>query len=93
MSKNSMRVRVVSIGETKKFGDKDFQKRLLVGIIDGEYENYYAFDFVNDKVGLLDDILPDTYVTVHYNVRCRRVEKKGEDDMYFTSLSGWKIEA
>jgi len=82
MSKNSMRVRVVSIGETKKFGDKDFQ-----------YENYYAFDFVNDKVGLLDDILPDTYVTVHYNVRCRRVEKKGEDDMYFTSLSGWKIEA
>lgn len=92
MSKNEMRVRVVSIGETKTFGDNDFKKREIVTIVDGEYENYFMFEFVKDKVDLLDDILPDSYVTISYNIRCRKVEKKGSPDAYYTSLQGWKIE-
>lgn len=86
-----MRVRVVSIGETKKFGDNDFQKRELVTIVDGEYENYFMFEFLKDKMDLLDNILPDSYITVSYNIRCRKYEQKGKDDQYFTSLQGWNI--
>jgi len=95
MSKQSLRVRVVSVGETQAFGEKDFRKRQLIGSVhDGQYENQYAFEFINDKVDLLDGILPDTDVTISFNIRCRKVEakKKGQDDMWFTSLSGWKIE-
>ena len=93
MSKNEIRVKVISVGETKEFGDNGFKKRELITQTDGEYVDFFCFEFVKDKVDLLDTILPDTYVTVHYNLRGRKWEKEGQDTKYFTSLQGWKIEA
>ena len=94
MSKvNSLRVTVVSVGETEKLGAKEFCKRLLIGKAqDGDYTNEYAFEFVQDKVDLLDGILPNTDVTVSFNIRCRKYEAPGKPVAWFTSLSGWKIE-
>jgi len=87
-----MRVRVVKIGETQEFGTNGFKKRELVGLIEGEHPQEYLFEFVNDKSELLDSVLEDSYITIFYNIRCRKIEKEGKPDMYFTSLSGWKIE-
>mgnify|MGYP000897504937 CR=1 FL=1 len=96
-SKNEMRVRVVSVGETEVVGANGFQKRILEGRIEGEYQEDFAFEFVKDKVALLDDVLEDTYVTVHYNIRGRKVDTdkngvKMEKPMFFVTLNGWKVE-
>jgi len=97
MAKNEMRVKVVSIGETETVGTNGFTKRLLEGRIEGEYPEDFAFEFTKDKVALLDDVLEDTYVTVHFNIRGRKVseDKNGvklEKPMFFVTLNGWKIE-
>ena len=93
MSKFSLKVKVTSIGDTKVFGTGDFKKRELVGeITENGYTNPFVFEFVNDKTALLDEILPNTDVTVHFNIRCRKVEQPGKEPMYFTSLNGWKID-
>jgi len=92
MSKFSLKMKVTEIGETKSFGT-DFKKRELIGeTVDGTYTNVFVFEFINDKTALLDEILPNTDVTVHFNIRCRKVESAGKDPMYFTSLNGWKVE-
>ena len=96
-SKQEMRVKVIAVGETKVVGNNGFQKRVLEGRIEGEYPEDFAFEFVKDKVSLLDDVLEDTYVTVHYNVRGRKVseDKNGvalADPMFFVTLNGWKVE-
>jgi len=97
MAKNEMRVKVVYIGETETVGTNGFTKRLLEGRIEGEYPEDFAFEFTKDKVALLDDVLEDTYVTVHFNIRGRKVseDKNGvklEKHMFFVTLNGWKIE-
>ena len=90
---SSKSVRIEVIGETQEFGTNGFKKRELVGIEeDGQYENCFQFDFVNDKVDLLDNLSVGDEVEVFFNIRCRKVEQSGKDDRYFTSLSGWKID-
>jgi hypothetical protein len=91
---NSLRVRVLEVKDTETVGASGFQKRELIGMIEGEYPEHFKFEFVQDKVKLLDDpiVLEGGYLTIHYNLRSRKVEKEGQDDMYFLSLNGWKIE-
>lgn len=96
-SKNEMRVRVIAVNDTETVGANGFQKRVLEGRIEGEYPEDFAFEFVKDKVSLLDDVLEDTYVTVHFNIRGRKVDadKNGvamAKPMFFVTLNGWKIE-
>lgn len=91
---NKMKVKVVSVGETETFGANNFRKRELIGeVTDGQYTNPFCFEFVQDKVDLLDTILPDTFVEVSFNIRCKKWEQEGKPNQYFTSLQGWKIEA
>ena len=95
MSSISQKITVKEIGEVQSFEGSDFTKRDLIGeYTDNGYTNIMHFEFLKDKTKLLDEILPETEVTVHFNIRCRKVEakKKGQSDMYFTSLNGWKID-
>ena len=88
-----MKVKVVSIGKLQVFNDGDFQKRELIGEAkDGDYTNIFCFEFIGDKVSILDNIIPGTDITVSYNIRCRKFEKDGKEPMYFTSLQGWRVE-
>lgn len=96
MAVTKLRVRVLEVGETVEVGTSNFKKRELVGMVEGEHPEHYKFEFVQDKVALLDNpiVLEGGYLTIFYNLRSRRVEKgdaKGEYN-YFLSLSGWKIE-
>lgn len=88
---HTMRIKVTSIGETKEFGASGFKKRELVGVEEGQYPQTVMFEFVQDKVDLLDGLIEDTYVTVHYNIRCREFIKEGQETRYFVSLSGWRV--
>jgi hypothetical protein len=88
-----MKVKIVSIGAIQTFKDGDFRKQELIGEVqEGEYTNVFCFEFLQDKVKLLEDLIPNTNVTILYNIRCRKVERDGSEPMYFTSLQGWKIE-
>lgn len=87
-----LRVFVDQVGETVQLSEK-FKKRELVGKLEGEYPEHYKFEFVQDKVSLLDDVLEGTYLTISFNLKGRKIEKKGKDPAYFTSLQGWKVEA
>jgi hypothetical protein len=96
-SKHEMRVKVVAVNDAETVGANGFVKRVLEGRIEGEYPEDFAFEFVKDKVALLDDVLEDTYVTVHYNIRGRKVDtdKNGVQmtkPMFFVTLNGWKVE-
>jgi len=96
-AKTELRVKVVSIGETQEVGNNGFKKRLMEGVIEGEYPQSFQFEFTKEGVNLLDDVLEDTYVTVAYNLRSRKVteNKAGEpydEPLFFVSLNAWKID-
>jgi len=97
MASESKRVKVVSIGETKTVGSNGFTKRILEGKVEGEYPEEFAFEFNKDKCALLDNVLEDTYVTVHYNLKGRKVSNNKEglpldEPMFFVTLNGWKVD-
>lgn len=94
----TMRVKVVSIGETQTVGSNGFQKRMLEGVIEGEYPEYFQFEFTKDKTKQLDEVLEDTYVTVSYNIQGRKVTQSKDQlpldtPLFFFALQGWKVEA
>lgn len=86
-----LRVLVEEVNDTQQVTE-NFKKRELVGKLEGEYPEIYKFEFVQGKVDLLDDILPGTYATISFNLKGKKVEKNG-DNLYFTTIQGWKIEA
>lgn len=94
MASNKMRVKVEEIRPKRKITER-FSKAEVIGVIEGEYPENYLFEFPNDKAALTDDIIEDTYVTIHYNMRSNRVAAKvaGDDDKFFISLQAWKVEA
>ena len=85
-----LRVKLEEIGETEEFGNNGFKKRELIGLLEGEYPEHYKFEFIKDKVDLLDDLIVGTYATVSFNIKGKKVEKDG-DIFYYTSLQGWKV--
>ena len=96
-AKTELRVKVVSIGETQEVGNNGFKKRLMEGIIEGEYPQSFQFEFTKEGVNMLDDVLEGTYVTVAYNLRSRKVtEDKNrvpyKEPLFFVSLNAWKID-
>ena len=95
MSKTfELRVKVVEIGETEEIGNNGFKKREVIGMIEGEYPEHYKFEFVQSKVDLPDTLIPGTYVTMFFNIKGKKVEGDGKKkkDMYFATLSAWKVE-
>ena len=95
MAVTSMRVKVLEVRDQVTVGNNGFTKREMIGRIEGEYPQDFLFEFPKEKGELLDVVMPDTYVTVSYNLRSNRVAavKKGDPDRFFLSLSAWKVEA
>ena len=64
-----------------------FTKREMVVIVeDGKYPQEINLEFVQDKVGLLDNIQPGQQVTVSFDIRGREYNGR-----YYNNLQGWKI--
>lgn len=95
MSKSyAIRVKIVEVKETETIGDHGFTKREVIGMIEGEYPQYYKFEFIKDKTTLPDDLIEGTYASIEFNLNGRKVEAKTakDEDRYFASLQAWKID-
>ncbi len=67
--------------------DSGFTKREMVVIVqDGKYPQEINLEFVQDKVGLLDNLQVGQEVTVTFDIRGREYNGR-----YFNNLQGWKI--
>jgi hypothetical protein len=67
--------------------DSGFTKREMVVIVqDGKYQQEINIEFVQDKVGLLDNLQVGQGVTVTFDIRGREYNGR-----YFNNLQGWKI--
>ena len=76
------------IQEAKTF-DSGFTKREMVVVVeDGKYPQEINIEFVQDKVGLLENLQPGQEVTVSFDIRGREYNGR-----YFNNLQGWKITA
>lgn len=74
------------IQDPKTF-DSGFTKREMVVIVeDGKYPQEINIEFVQDKVALLDTLVPGQEVTVTFDIRGREYNGR-----YFNNLQGWKI--
>ena len=74
------------IQEAKTF-DSGFTKREMVVVVEeGKYPQEINIEFVQDKVGLLDDLQIGQEVTVTFDIRGREYNGR-----YFNNLQGWKI--
>jgi hypothetical protein len=67
--------------------DSGFTKREMVVIVeDGKYPQEINLEFVQDKVGLLENLQVGQEVTVTFDIRGREYNGR-----YFNNLQGWKI--
>ena len=81
--------------QNDEVGNNGFRKRDLICKTIEENEKYsqtFKIEFVQDKVSILDSVLPGTNVSVSINVRGTTFEKNDGDMLYFTKLQGWKVE-
>lgn len=91
-----IRVKIVEVGETEEVGKNKLKKREVIGMIEGEYPDFYKFEFIKDRVDLCDELIEGTYATIFFNLNGRRVESKKQSEKgqynYFSSLQAWKID-
>ncbi len=73
--------------ETKTYGSKGFQKRLMVVETEAKYGNLIAVEAAGKRSDLFDGFSVGEEVTVSVNVSGR--EHNGR---YFVSLEAWKIQ-
>lgn len=84
----------------KTASGSEFKKRELVldasrfDPLTGEkmFDNFPCFEFVQDKVALLDDLKPLQVVTISFDLQGREYTKDGQTK-YITTVRGYKIEA
>lgn len=77
---------VIKIGETETFGQNGFRKRLIVIRTDEQYPQELPFEFVQDKVSILDKYSVGDNVAINYNLRGQEYKEK-----WYASLGGWRI--
>ncbi len=86
---NELKGKLIEDFGTVKVSDK-FQKREFVIEVPGQYPEFIKCELKQDKVNLLDGILPGIYLTVSYNIRGRKWEKDGKTS-YFVTIEAWRI--
>lgn len=91
MASVKLRMKVVDT-ELDSYESDKFKKKSIVVASEGEFPEHFKVDFIKDKTELVDTLIEGTWKTFHCNVRGRKVEKEGKEDMYFTSLECYKIE-
>ena len=79
--------RVKLLQEPQTFGSGFTKREVVIVVEDGKYPQEINIEFVQDKVGLLDDVRAGDEVTITFDIRGREYNGR-----YFNSLSGWKLE-
>ena len=91
MSDLKLTGRLHKIFPTNQVSDS-FKKREFVIETEGEYKQLPKFEFTQDKCSKLDSYNEGDNVTVHFNLRGRLWLNSDNKEVYFNTLSAWKIE-
>lgn len=79
------------VGDIQEITDS-FRKRELIIVTQEQYPQTLCIEFVQDKMGLLDDFQEGKEVKIGINLRGREWKNPEGKTKYFTSLQGWRIE-
>lgn len=87
MSETKVRGVVHLVEETKTYGQKGFQKRLVVLEQDnGRFKNYIPVEFLRDSCALADDLNTGDDIEVSYQLSGRKWQRDpGSEVKYFLS--------
>lgn len=77
---------VISVTNTYEVGKNNYKKRDLVIQTNEQYPQKISIEFVQDKVGLLDNLAEGQNVNVGINIRGN--EWKGK---LYNSIQGWRV--
>lgn len=69
-----------------------FKKRLSIIKTEGQYEEFIAVEFQQDRCDLLDPYAVGNKVTVSFNLAGRLWTNQQGEEKCFTTLKGWKIQ-
>lgn len=85
--------KVVEIFPTDQISDR-FRKREMVVeyATNPQYPEYVKFEFVQDRVDLLDNLQPGQEVQVWFDLRGRKWASP-TGTRYFNTLQGWRVQA
>lgn len=79
---------IVKMLKPKQSFASGFEKREVVVTSEGErYPQDVAFEFVKDRMGLLDSVKEGDRVKISFDIRGREYNGR-----HFVSLNGWKLE-
>jgi single-strand DNA-binding protein len=78
--------KVKLIQAVQTFGSGFTKREMVVIVQDGKYPQEINLEFVQDKVGLLENLQVGQDVTVTFDIRGREYNGR-----YFNNLQGWKI--
>lgn len=87
MTNLSIQGTVYSVLPKTFYGNESKPKQTVVLEYGDQYKKKVAFDFLADKVGLLDNLQIGQTVTIHFNVSSQEWNGK-----YMTNVNGWKVE-
>jgi len=79
--------KVFLVGQVEAVGANNFRKRLIVVETEEQFSQKIPVEFVQDKVTLLDGVVPGMPVTVHVNLRGSEYNGK-----HYLQAHGWKID-
>ena len=74
---------------TEKFRKREF----VLEIIEGNYPEYIKFQLINDKCSLLDKYKVGDEMLLSFNLKGKPFKSKTGEDVYYTNLDVWKIDA
>jgi single-strand DNA-binding protein len=82
--------KVKLVGEAQTFGGGFTKREVVVTVDDGKFPQDITFEFLQDKVSLLDNVTEGQELRVFFDLRGRYSEKY---DRHFNSVVGWKVES
>ena len=92
MSELKLTGRVLAIMDKEQVSEK-FAKREFVIETDDQYPQQVKFELMNAKCEDIDKHQVGQTIDVHFNCRGRKWTNKQGKDVYFVSLSAWRLES
>lgn len=83
---------IKQIGETRTFGEKNFEVRKLLLETKEKYPQKIEIDFQTKNCYILDNYSINDEVKVGFNLRGREWTNKEGETKYFNTIVGWKID-
>jgi len=79
--------KIKQVNEAQTFSSGFTKREFVVTVEDGKYPQDIIFETLQDKVGMLDGLAPETEVDVSFDIRGRAY-----NDRHFNNLVCWKID-